>query len=126
MGAPFFLLCSGIELVPMTPEYPLGESRLRFSALARVSATRFSAPVAGGTADQNHPCGWLEPHQFVDLFRPPALPRRHRVPSGWLAWRIFLFRDRGTILLLLDDQGQLHEFVVPNSRMDLIALLVDR
>jgi len=39
---------------------------------------------------------------------------------------IFCFRDRGTILLLLDDQGQLHEFVVPNSRMDLIALLVDR
>src|SRR2546430_7976722 len=60
----------------MSPEYPLGESRLRFSVLARVSATRFSAPVASGTADQNHRCGWPEPHQFVDPFRPPARPRR--------------------------------------------------
>jgi hypothetical protein len=34
--------------------------------------------------------------------------------------------NRGAALVFFDDQGQLDEFVVPNSGMDLIAFLVNR
>jgi hypothetical protein len=34
--------------------------------------------------------------------------------------------DRGTILVFLDDQGQLNELMVPSTRMNLIAFFVDR